>query len=94
MKRFNVHDDKISNEDNPGPGTYDPKIIKDIVSNKFNNKTNTDFYSYILKKGLINEVFIFLYNKINFFNKNQKFFIKATLIITILLIFDLKYLEQ
>ena len=41
VKRFDVLNNKISNEDNPGPGTYDPKIIKAIESNKFNNKTNT-----------------------------------------------------
>jgi len=40
-KRFHVFNNKISNDDNPGPGTYDPKVIKAIESNKFNNKTNT-----------------------------------------------------
>jgi hypothetical protein len=40
-KRFTVTNNQVINEGYPGPGTYDPKIFKDIDSNKFNNKTNT-----------------------------------------------------
>ena len=40
-KRFNKTNYEVVNEQNPGPGSYDPKIIKLIESNKFNNKTNT-----------------------------------------------------
>jgi hypothetical protein len=40
-KRFNVLNKQLINEDNPGPGTYEPKIFKAIESNKFNNNTNT-----------------------------------------------------
>ena len=40
-KRFTVTNNQVINEGYPGPGSYDPKIIKVIDSNKFNNKTNT-----------------------------------------------------
>ena len=40
-KRFKKVNNNIVNEEFPGPGTYNPKIIKAIESNKFNNKTNT-----------------------------------------------------
>jgi hypothetical protein len=41
-KRFqNYNANKSKEAKTPGPGSYDPKIIKSIVSNKFNNKTNT-----------------------------------------------------
>ena len=40
-KRFNKTNYQVINEGNPGPGSYDPKIMKLIESNKFNNKTNT-----------------------------------------------------
>lgn len=40
-KRFNSFNNKKMDEKTPGPGEYDPKIIKVIESNKFNNKTNT-----------------------------------------------------
>ena len=40
-KRFKKVNNNVINEEFPGPGTYNPKIIKAIESNKFNNKTNT-----------------------------------------------------
>ena len=41
-KRFdNVHHQVLENRKTPGPGSYDPKIVKSIVANKFNNTTNT-----------------------------------------------------
>ena len=40
-KRFKEFNNQVINEDYPGPGAYDPKILKIIESNKFNNKTNT-----------------------------------------------------
>ena len=40
-KRFKKVNNNVVNEEFPGPGTYNPKIIKAIESNKFNNKTNT-----------------------------------------------------
>ena len=40
-KRFKKFNNNVVNEEFPGPGTYNPKIIKAIESNKFNNKTNT-----------------------------------------------------
>ena len=40
-KRFNKANNKVFNEEFPGPGSYDPKIIRVIESNKFNNNTNT-----------------------------------------------------
>ena len=41
-KRFkNVNNKKISNYKTPGPGTYDPKLIKSIEENKFSNTNNT-----------------------------------------------------
>ena len=40
-KRFSKANIKQGNEEFPGPGSYDPKIIKSIESNKFNNNTNT-----------------------------------------------------
>ena len=40
-KRFKKVNNNVINEEFPGPGTYNPKIINAIESNKFNNKTNT-----------------------------------------------------
>ena len=40
-QRFNKNNINVIKEEFPGPGTYDPKIIKVIESNKFNNNTNT-----------------------------------------------------
>ena len=40
-KRFVHTSQEIENRKTPGPGSYDPKIVKSIVSNKFNNITNT-----------------------------------------------------
>ena len=40
-ERFKKVNNNVINEEFPGPGTYNPKIIKAIESNKFNNKTNT-----------------------------------------------------
>ena len=40
-KRFKKVNNNVVNEEFPGPGTYNPKIIKAIETNKFNNKTNT-----------------------------------------------------
>ena len=42
-KRFNQiqGNNEIEIGKTPGPGSYDPKIIKSIVTNKFNNATNT-----------------------------------------------------
>ena len=40
-KRFKKVNNNVVNEEFPGPGTYNPKIINAIESNKFNNKTNT-----------------------------------------------------
>ena len=40
FKNFNNNNNKKLAK-TPGPGSYDPKIIRSIVSNKFNNTTNT-----------------------------------------------------
>ena len=41
-KRFkNANNKIISNYKTPGPGTYDPKLIKSIEENKFSNTNNT-----------------------------------------------------
>ena len=40
-KRFKKVNNDAINEEFPGPGTYNPKIMKAIESNKFNNNTNT-----------------------------------------------------
>ena len=42
-KRFrnSKNNSKIDTGKTPGPGSYDPKIVKSMASNKFNNTTNT-----------------------------------------------------
>lgn len=40
-KRFDNINSITQKGKTPGPGSYDPKIVKSIISNKFNNTTNT-----------------------------------------------------